>query len=137
MTYFSHRSNSRIDLVLGNVAGMEYFADFGVMADEGCSIPNHVLQRLTLTISAGQQRMPKPKKPQKILKLEQSLDEVDRTALVQAVIQRYKAILRQAEEEGDIALYWKTWSMMAEEFLLEEYAILVGSEEVLTEPGFR
>ena len=57
LTYFSHRGNSRIGLVLGNTGAVEFSADFRRLSDELCARTTSCSN--SLNVSSGVQRMPK------------------------------------------------------------------------------
>ena len=129
-------TTSRLDLCFLNGAATQLFEKFEVWNHEFCTIPNHRMQCITLSLGKAKDVATKVVLPKTLPEFTVLPDE-DCELISESVFSEYHGKLLEAFREKDINGCWKTWSQMAEEWLLQHAAISLGEDKILSDQHYR
>ena len=135
-TFSQKGTTSRIDICLLNASAMQLFSNFEQWDHEECTIPNHKLQCITLTLVEVKQFATKPFKPFAIPHLVK-LSKDDVIYLTYTIIEKYVNNLSSSYENNEIETYWATWCRLAEDWLLSYYSMANVDPDTLEDPRYR
>ena len=108
---------------------MQLFQKFEMWDHTNCTIPNHRMQCLTLTLDARKKLAWKPDFPSPLPEMKE-LTEDDALFLTEETISNYPPLLSDNFIKEDVEAYWRTWTLIAEEWLLQKAAITNGNPEI-------